>query len=180
MIYFVVLIGVVLFVMNKGSMMETVPMYKGEEKLRHVHPAFTVLIDEWKSHPNTFEIEIADGLRYGPEDEALQARNYATGMSKARFLRDTAHGRGGAIDIYPIEFRDWIKRAWPDVPSDIKNKFLVFGMFAENRGFIWGGRWLKTFPYGDQPHIELKAWNTLQFPPDGSLFTLPIKEIGNV
>lgn len=135
--------------------------YEGEELLSEVHPEFRRLIDGWKTHPNTFPIQIVSGLR---KDEAEVARLYAIGMSNARDLSQTPHGRGAAIDVWPVGFNP--KIPWPDQPSLIRNQFYIFGMYAEGAGYTWGGRWRgPTFPYGDQPHVERKDWKTMPYPP---------------
>lgn len=158
---FVVLIVVVFFLFSQKKETMIVKKYQGEELLNKVHPSFKTLIENWKSHPNTFPIKIVSGLR---EDEAEVARLYAIGMSNAKNLSETPHGRGGAIDIHPADFNPRI--AWPDQPDAMKLKFYVFGMYAEVAGYTWGGRWRgKKFPYGDQPHVERKDWKTMPYPP---------------
>ena len=140
-------------------------VYKGEEKLADVNPLFRNLIDEWKTAKQTFPIQIDDGLRKGVEAELAQKSYFAKGMSKAKTLRETPHGRGAAIDIRPVSFTPAMERlAWPDVPEKVKTEFYIFGLFAENRGFKWGGRWRNaTFPYGDQRHIEIVGWERIPF-----------------
>lgn len=55
--------------------------------------------------------------------------------------------------------------SWEALPESLKLQFAAFGRFAESRGFKWGGRWVsKTFPNGDQPHVELPNWQALPFP----------------
>lgn len=158
-----VVIGIGVAILLLANRKEEMPFlkYEGEELLEKVHPEFRKLIDGWKTHPNTFDIKIVGGMR---NDEAEVARLYAIGMSNAKNLSQTPHGRGGAIDIHPVEFNPRIP--WPDQPTAIKNKFLIFGMYAEGAGYEWGGRWRGSkFPYGDQPHVERKDWRTMPYPP---------------
>lgn len=160
MIFAAIVVGFVFYFYQRKQDMPFMK-YEGEELLKGVHPDFQRFIDNWKTHPNTFPIKIASGLR---TDESEISRLYAIGLSNARTLEQTPHGRGGAIDVHPVEFNPRIP--WIDQPSAIKNKFMIFGMYAEGAGYVWGGRWRgSTFPYGDQPHIERKDWRKMPYPP---------------
>jgi hypothetical protein len=86
----------------------------------------------------------------------VEPRNVLTNADAAH----APHVRGGALDIYPEGFDP--RPSWDKTPPDIKDKFRVFGEFAEARGFTWGGRWLVAMPpNGDQPHVEVKGWTNL-------------------
>jgi hypothetical protein len=113
------------------------------------------------------------GLRLNAATQAALAQS---GMSRAADLRSTPHGRGAAVDVWPTSFLAHVperdggtaKRwtSWEALPVGVKADFLVFGEFAEARGFKWGGRWRNAmFPYGDQPHVEILAWQSLPYPP---------------
>lgn len=132
-----------------------------------VHPDLQWLMDEWELY-GPFDITVGNlpgfpggGLR---TDEAGQAAAAGANLSQAATLRNTPHGRGAAVDFWPTDFNPWIP--WAAQPASIKIKFLEIGKFAEARGFEWGGRWRsKTFPDGDQPHVEIIGWRMLPFPP---------------
>lgn len=100
------------------------------------------------------------GLRAGPDAEAAQAQAYAQGLTQARTLRDTPHGVGAALDVWPVGFDPRIP--WERQPGEVRSQFLAFGVFAEARGFVWGGRWRSAkFPHGDQPHVEIRPWRAV-------------------
>lgn len=129
-----------------------------KERLLGVHPSFTGLLRDWEFE-GSFDILVAPdgGYRIGPADEAKQAKFYRDGASKAATLKDTPHGRGAAIDVWPYAFK-------PSVPLNqqlgVKNQFLEFAEFAKARGFIAGADWGWDFP-----HIEMKNWLSLPWPP---------------
>lgn len=132
-----------------------------------------ILMDAWREQ-GAHDVAIAPngGLR---TDAVKQATLASLGLSRALELRSTPHGRGAAVDVWPASFlacvpeseggtaRRWA--SWEEVPLGVRSDFLVFGEFAEARGFTWGGRWRgPVFPHGDQPHIEMKGWTALPFP----------------
>lgn len=144
----------------------------GRERLAGVHPSLLQLLDEWEQL-GTHDVEIPSyppaGLR---TDADTQARLADGGFSGATTLASTPHGRGAAIDVWPVGFAQHVNGTWAAVPAAIKGQFQVFGEFAEARGFTWGGRWrTATLPNGDQPHVELKNWRTLPFPPPPGGYT---------
>lgn len=134
---------------------------------RGIHSQLQMLLDEWEMY-GPFDVTIGNlpgfpggGLR---TSEAGQAAAAAAGLSTASTLASTPHGRGGAIDLWPSDFNPWL--SWEQQPDRMKQKFYEIGAFAKARGFVWGGDWRSaTFPYGDQPHIEMAGWRMLPFPP---------------
>lgn len=135
-------------------------------RARGVRRELQELLDAWElygTHQVTIPASPWGGLRTSEADQAGYA---AGGMSGASTLASTPHGRGAALDVWPVGFEAHVNGTWEAVPDDIKGKFLAFGLFAESRGFTWGGRWRSSsMPNGDQPHVEIAAWRTLPFPP---------------
>lgn len=140
-----------------------------------VHPKLQEFLDLWEQR-GPFDIEIGElpgfpggGLR---TDEAGQAKACSTPtsgggtLSSACDLASTPHGRGAALDLWPVGFGFNPYLSWAQWTPEIKAAFETIGEFAEAQGLTWGGRWRSaTFPHGDQPHIEMKNWRTLPFPP---------------
>lgn len=136
------------------------------ENARGVHLELQGLLDAWELE-GTHQVLIPSspwgGLRTSEADQAGYAGG---GLSGAATLSATPHGRGGALDVWPVEFIHYVNGTWAAVPELVKQKFATFGAFAEARGFVWGGRWRSaTLPNGDQPHVEMRAWRSLPFPP---------------
>lgn len=133
-----------------------------------------VLLQAW-TEQGKHDVLVAPngGLRTNAVRQATLA---SLGLSRAKELRSTPHGRGAAVDVWPCSFLPYVpeeeggtgKRwtSWDNLPVGVKADFLVFGEFAESRGFTWGGRWRHAdFPHGDQPHVQMKGWTALPFPP---------------
>lgn len=106
----------------------------------------------WWAANGPFPIMVAPdgGMR---TDNAKQADFYARGLSKAKNLEQTPHGRGAALDLWPVGFNPG--RSLSDQP-EIKRRFEEMGRLAKARGFVWGGDWGWDFP-----HIEVKSWAKL-------------------
>lgn len=123
-------------------------------------------LDYWAvSGPFALMVAPDGGVR---TNEARQASYYAAGTSKARTLDETPHGRGGAVDLWPEGFD-------PTKPVDeaTYQRFLAIGAAAERAGLGWGGRWTGAFPPstanpygGDLPHVEVRDWASLPYPPE--------------
>lgn len=144
------------------------------DRAHGVHPSLLELLASWERE-GSHDVVVAPngGLR---TDARLQAALASGGASAASTLRSTPHGRAAALDVWPVSFLAHVPRAqggtasrwtsWEALPADVREAFAAFGRFAEVRGFVWGGRWRgKTFPHGDQPHVELREWRTMPFPP---------------
>ena len=134
-----------------------------------VHPQLQALLDDWNAN-GTHPVRIGDngGLR---TDSLIQQAIAASGLSKATNLATTAHGRGAALDVWPVGFNP--NASFASQPA-MMALMQVFGEFAEARGYKWGGRWQIKFtpeqkaglaPPGDWPHVEMPDWVALPYPP---------------
>lgn len=99
------------------------------------------------------------GLR---TDAAKQLEYYESGASKAKTLGETPHGRGGAIDVYPVI--DGIARGLSkhDQGPEVRALFAQIGAFGKARGLVWGGDFKSIY---DGPHLEVANWRSLPMPP---------------
>ena len=135
------------------------------ELLAGVDPRVTAFFDWWALE-GPFPLRIADGggLR---TDAAAQAALYAAGRSRARTLAQTAHGRGGGADAYPVRVIGGRRGIYLSTDGAAAlERFQRYGELAEARGLKWGGRWLRAFPpHGDCPHVEVPGWKMLPYPP---------------
>jgi hypothetical protein len=94
-------------------------------------------------------------------DPLEQARLYAAQTSKAKTLADTPHGRGAAVDLYPVlAFDDLGRPSAVDLYS--RERFAELGAAAKRFGLVWGGEFSGLY---DGPHVELAEWRALPFPP---------------
>lgn len=138
---------------------------RNRERAKGVYPVLQTLLDDWERE-GTHDVEISPmhgGVRW---TEDVQRELAGDGMSAADTLEKTPHGRAAALDIWPIGFAQYVNGRWEDVPAEIRARFQIFGEWAERKGFVWGGRFhSSTYPNGDQPHVEIRAWRTLPFPP---------------
>lgn len=107
--------------------------------------------------PHSILIPQWGGMREGIEAEAWQRKQYDIGTSRALSLRETPHGRGAALDLWPVEFDYYTP--WDKQPTNVVAKFKLQGVIAKEFGFKWGGDW-----GWDYPHIEIPNWRTLPFP----------------
>lgn len=141
---------------SSGSRMPA-SLVQNRERARNAHPALQSFLDWWQVN-GPFPILVAPdgGLR---TDAAKQASYYAQGMSKAKTLAETPHGRGAALDLWPVGF-DPAKKL--EQQEDIKEKFKEMGRIAKASpfNFTWGGDW-----GWDYPHIEVKGWKNMPYPP---------------
>lgn len=138
------------------------------ERADGCRPEIKALLELWKQH-GTFDIYVAEdgGYRFGPAAEAVQANFFKIGMSKARTLAETPHGRRCAVDCHPVGFNP--HRDFKD-PSNagMLEKFKAWVAFVELYGkelsIISGGHFSgfgaggADVPHGDMPHAELKDW----------------------
>lgn len=126
---------------------------------------------KWWQENGTFDIHVAPdgGVRH---DEEKQLSYFLNGYSNAKTLEETAHGRGGAIDLYPVGFNPSIAiprhSLGPPNSGGTKQpvteaRFFELGAAGENFGLVWGGRWKS--PY-DLPHFQVPNWQRLPFPPE--------------
>jgi hypothetical protein len=138
------------------------PAVLNRERAAGVRPELLTLLDAWERE-GTHAVMVAPdgGARIGPEAAAKQAAFFKSGASKAATLADTPHGRGAALDVYPVGFNPGKSM---DSQPDMRARFRVFGEWAERKGFVWGGRWASFGPDGDAPHIELQNWRRFPMP----------------
>lgn len=142
------------------------------ELARGVHPDLQALLDAWEREgwfPVTIGSGTFGGIAYngGLRTSAVaQAKTAGAGLSKASTLASTPHGRGAALDVWPVGFDP--ARPFSAQPQ-MQQLMQAFGEFAERRGLVWGGRW-KNFMSpgaevaGDWPHVEVPHWASLPFP----------------
>lgn len=135
-----------------------------------VHPDLLALLDAWDKD-GTFDVIVAPngGLR---TDEDTQANLASGGLSRATTLKTTPHGRGAALDVWPVGFNAY-GPTLSEQPESMA-QFTEFGAFAKARGLVWGGDWTNfkqsaaqkdgIDPGGDWPHVELASWTSLPFP----------------
>lgn len=138
---------------------------------RGVHPELQGFLDWWEFN-GPFDIEIGQlagfpggGLRT-EADAGGQAAACAADLSAACSIIDTPHGRGAALDLWPVGFgfNPWLP--WAQQPAEIKAAFAKIGQLAEVYGLEWGGRWRTAqMPDGDQPHVQMRNWRSLPYPP---------------
>lgn len=156
------------------------------ERARGVHHRLLVLPQEWVKR-GPFEIVVGwhGGLRTDP---SVQAMLSGSGMSAANSLRVTPHGRAGGLDLWPLLFLDYVPTSWGGyarnwttweaLPQLVRDQFALIGLFSENLGFEWGGRWVgKSYKNGDQPHHQLKDWQRLPFPPPAYPFPADLEAL---
>lgn len=116
-------------------------------------------LDWWDSFgPFLVTVGLNGGLR---TDAALQEQLWREGKTHARYLPDTPHGRGGAVDL-------WVYKLGTLVPTfdtsdpDTLHRYGVIGMLGKAHGLVWGGDWTSL---RDLPHLEVPDWRDLPFPP---------------
>ncbi len=132
------------------------------ERALGVHPSLLALLEDWNRF-GLHDVVIAGGEGWpngGLRTDVLeQHKAFVAGLTKARTLADTPHGRGAALDVWPRGFNP--HRGF-DTQPDMPDLFRVFGQFAEDRGFVWGGDWAS---FQDLPHVEIADWRHLPYPP---------------
>lgn len=132
------------------------------ERLDVVHPDLRALVLKWEQE-GTFHVYVASGLRTAEEQLEL----FRQGLTRAMAPTDSPHGRAAAVDIHPLGFDDakcFNAQPWALV---LMNRF---GEWAESHGAVWGGRFSGFYGpcrevEGDRPHIELKGWRAMPYPP---------------
>lgn len=136
-----------------------------------VHPALIGLLDLWDEQgwfPITvappFKMASGDYISGGLRtDAAVQGEAQAEGLSKAGDLYSTPHGRGAALDIYPVGF---------DPHQNFDNQPEMAGLMAQfgswaSQQTVQGFSFYPGINFGDYPHIEIKGWQSLPFPSPG-------------
>jgi hypothetical protein len=131
-----------------------------------VHPGMQALLDAWENE-GWFDVMVGEpfagfpggGLRTAA-DAAGQAAACQADLSNACTLADTPHGRGAALDIWPVGFVPTKSHAEQPLPGMLE-RMMEFGRWARSKGYEWGGDWADP----DYPHVQLRAWRSLPFPP---------------
>lgn len=131
---------------------------QNRERARGALPPLQAFLDWWdRNGPFSILVAPDGGLR---TDAAKQAMYYAQGNSKAKTLAQTPHGRGAALDLWPVGFNPSKDLK---LQPDIKAKFEEMGAIAKGQfDLTWGGDWGWDFP-----HVEIKSWSKLPYPPTG-------------
>lgn len=138
-----------------------------------VHPSLIALLDLWDKE-GWFPVRVSSwsgGLR---TDAAAQAAQAAGGLSNATTLKQTPHGRGAALDIWPLGFNP--NAATLSEQPEAMDRMYQFAEWAKSKGgFVAGKDWVnfKTTPAqkagadpaGDWPHLEIANWQSLPYPP---------------
>lgn len=156
-----VAIGVGAYLLAKGR-----GRVLARERADGVHPELKALLDAWE-HEGTHVVVVAGGPTWpysgGLRTDEEQSAAHAGGLSNASNLKDTPHGRGAALDIWPAGFNP---NADFTAQPHMRALMADFGTWAESYGLVWGGRWkTATWPDGDMAHVELKNWRSLPYPP---------------
>ena len=159
-------IVIVMAIIAHSGVSPVVGRVSGLDRAKGVHPELIQLLQAWNIS-GEFDVQVSPsggGLR-----KSLQDTEFG---SNATNLAETPHGRGGALDVWPIGFDPYkTLMSQPYVMEQMR----IFGHFAKAKGFVWGGDW-QNFkvtdaqkrgidPPGDWPHIEMKNWRSLPFPP---------------
>ncbi len=133
------------------------PRVYHRERAEGVHPRLEAFLLWWEAH-GPFPLGVGDhgGIR---ADEAVQARLFAEGRSRAKTLAETPHGRGCALDCYPVDAGDGRPPRY--CLDELDPRWERYGRLAELLGLEWGGRWKRV----DRPHVEAKGWRVLAPPP---------------
>lgn len=174
--FVLVAVGALLLAGGAAANVAATPQWRGariinREAARGVHPDLQRFLDLWEER-GPFDVRIGQlpgfpgGALRTASDAAGQAAACTANLSDACDLASTPHGRGAALDLWPegVGFNPYLP--WDQWTPEVRAAFQTIGEFAEAAGLTWGGRWRSnTFPHGDQPHVELKNWRSLPYPP---------------
>lgn len=121
-------------------------------------------LDWWEAF-GPFPIMVGD--RGGVRTDAEQAALFAQGrtvpgdiVTNASTASSTAHGHGGALDLYPVRPTSDGKR----IAAVLDKELMLFeqiGHLAESHGLVWGGRFNTATLKADRPHVEVPNWRLL-------------------
>lgn len=140
------------------AMYGTGGLVQGRSRCNTVDQRLQAFLDGWaKDGPFGLFVPV-DGARR--TDEALQAKLYAEKRSNAKTLAETPHGRGGALDLYPVV--DGKTLGLGDPQGAAMAEYLryagVIAARAKLAGFKWGGDFKSL---KDWPHVEVPDWKTV-------------------
>lgn len=129
------------------------------ERASGLEPQLEMFLDWWAAFgPFPLVVPALGGVR---TDEATQAALYARGVTNARTLAETPHGRKGAVDLAPYTRQGALYAPdYSETPANLA-RYETLGRAAEAHGLRWGGRWSRP----DRPHVEVPNWRSLPFPP---------------
>jgi hypothetical protein len=152
------MLGVLLMEKEQANAPKGAKLVSGRTRLVNVHPQLQQLISMWE-YDGSHDIFIpADGaMREGIEASSHQLQLYLSGRSGARTLAETPHGRGAALDVWPVGY-DFAKDV--SLQPLMKTRLEKFGAFAKTYGFTWGGDWSSIKDY---PHVEITNWRNLPY-----------------
>lgn len=139
-------------------------------RIAQVDPRLVQFFAWWnRQGPFAITIPQTGGIR---TNELLQARLFSEGMTRARSLADTPHGRGAAVDAYPAVLDPsgvYVAAIHLDAKTEMSRMlFRTYGELAEQHGLHWGGRFEPLNEHGlgwDLPHVEVHNWRELPYPP---------------
>lgn len=125
------------------------------ERAKGVHPTLFRFL-EWWSVNGPFAITIPEdgGVR---SDAAAQLVLFERGVSRARTLAETPHGRAAAIDAWPA-ILDSSGRYPIGIVTSNWALLEQYGSAGERFGLAWGGRWSE---FKDGAHLEVPGWRSL-------------------
>lgn len=137
------------------------------DRLAHCDKRLVDFFAWWQiAGPFPLTIPATGGLRHNSLE---QARLFELGVTRAKSLQDTPHGRGAAVDAYPAildptgTYVVAIHRSAVD--QDDVDRFATYGELAQKHGLEWGGSWPK---FKDLPHVQCPNWRELPYPPQGA------------
>jgi hypothetical protein len=124
-------------------------------------------LEAWEQHgPFVIMVGKDGGVR---DDEDLQAELYSQGLTKASTLERTPHGRGGALDLWPVVDGVPVFANHSNETAEGRNQnakelalYQEMGTWFKRMGFVWGGDWKGLRDY---PHVEIANWTSLPYPP---------------
>lgn len=122
-------------------------------------PRLEAFLDWWESSgPFQITVGVDGGLR---TDAALQEQLWKDKKSNARTLRQTPHGRGGAVDLWAYK-PGTLRPAFDTKDPETLARYHEIGAAGKAHGLVWGGDWTTLRDY---PHLEVPDWESLPYPP---------------
>lgn len=155
--------GGIIYLLTRGP-----KRVSGREYLEGVQPALIDLLNDW-DREGWFDVTVAPPMRLPSgrllsgglrTDDAAQAEAARVGLSKATNLHITPHGRGAAIDVYPVGFNPYSDFSTQPEMAGLMAQFASWASQKSYRGFTF----YPGINFGDYPHIEIKEWRSLPDP----------------
>lgn len=160
------------------------PFLLNRERAAGVKPPLVAFLDALARGGvvlNGKQYQVMVGIDGGVRTEAKQAELWAKGRARkhsddsqwvivnpsqvvtyARTAKETAHGRGDAIDIWVVE--NGKPLLYPKDSPRFEALYRALGAMGEARGLKWGGRFMRNGqPWPDWGHFEItsQAWLSL-------------------